>query len=67
MSSPYLPWIALSLLTGIACAVIAKKKGRDAALWFFGGALFSIVGVAVVSFVKNKRDNQNHKKKGGVV
>ena len=62
--SQYLPWIVLSLLSGIACAVIAKKKGNDAALWFFGGLVFSIFGVLAISFIQNKRDNQSHKKKG---
>lgn len=52
--SRYLIWLLFAILSGTICAIIAKKKGRDAGLWFFGGMLFNLVALTTVLFVNNK-------------
>jgi hypothetical protein len=57
----YVIYVIVALASGIASAVIARKKGRDATAWFIGGVLFSIFTLLVVIKLRNLRK----KKMGG--
>ena len=53
-------YAAISVVMGIICYFIAKKQGRPAVLWFVGGILFSVLGLAALVAT-----NQLKIKKGG--
>ena len=53
--SGYLAWIILAIITGIICYFIAKKKGKDAFVWFMTGLIFNLFAVAIIALAKNKK------------
>ncbi len=42
------------LLFAILCCVIAGKKGRSKAGWFFGGVFLGLIGLIIVCCLKPK-------------
>ena len=55
MFQTYVVWLASSLLIGLVCAGIAKKKGRNPLYWFFIGATANIIALALIFNISNKR------------
>ena len=58
-------WIALSLASGIACYAIARKKGKDAALWFIAGVIFNIFALVIITKASKVLEKTKHQKQGG--
>jgi hypothetical protein len=57
--SGYLVWLILAIVSGIVCYFIAKKKGRDPALWFAAGIIFNILAWAVLSWIMKSRQEED--------
>lgn len=53
-------WLVFALLSGIVSYIIAKRKGRDAVLYFLLGIVFNIFFLGAVLFFQNLMN----KKKG---
>ena len=53
MLSGMTAYVIISLIMGVACYVIARQKGRNAALWFVGGVVFSIFGLVFLVMTKD--------------
>ncbi len=53
MTKVYLGWIIISLVTGFASYLVAKKKGRNAAKWFVLGVIFNVITLITLSLTKN--------------
>lgn len=51
----------LSFLFGVFCALWAQNTGRSAWLWFFLGAIFSVIS-AVALLVKNSEDRRREQR-----
>jgi len=47
--------IVTAVLSGAACAWIAKEKGRSPVLWFLIGALLNVVIFAVIALVAMRK------------
>jgi len=58
----YVAWLILSAITGVACFVIARKKGRDAALWFFIGVIFNVFALGALALIKNLKYQKGGRK-----
>ena len=41
--------IIVTVISTIACPIIASKKGRSALGWFFGGLLLGGIGLIIIS------------------
>jgi hypothetical protein len=54
----YLAFAGLALATGAVSALIAKQKGRDAAVWFLAGILFNFFALAAVAFLGALREKR---------
>jgi len=54
----YIAWFVFALITGVVCYFIAKRKGRDATLWFIAGAIFSIFGIIILAKLKNLKERK---------
>lgn len=54
----YVSWLILSAITGLVCYFIARKKGRDAALWFLAGVVFNVFAVIVLAKIRNLRNQK---------
>jgi hypothetical protein len=54
----YLSWLILSVITGLVCCFIARKKGRDAFLWFLAGAIFSVFALVIIIQVRNLKSQK---------
>jgi len=52
----YLTLVILAALTGLACYIIARKKGRDAYMWFLGGVIFNIFTLVVLLGIRSLRN-----------
>jgi len=46
----YLFGIGLVLVSGLACMIIAKKRGKDPAMWFAAGIVFNVFALAAIAF-----------------
>lgn len=44
--------LILNFISMIACPIIAGNKGRSVAGWFFGGLFLSVIGLIIVSCLK---------------
>lgn len=47
-------YIIVSVLSGIVCFIIARKKGLNPWPWALLGLILSIAGVGIVSFIREK-------------
>jgi len=47
--------IIVTVVSMIACPIIANKKGRSAVGWFFGGLFLGGIGLIIVSCLGEKR------------
>lgn len=52
MESAFLLSLILNIISMIACPIIAGNKGRSVAGWFFGGLFLSVIGLIIVSCLK---------------
>lgn len=52
----------LSIVSAIVCAVLASKKDRNAAGWFFIGLLLGIFGIILVVFMSPVTGGEKYKK-----
>ena len=41
--------IIVTLISVVACPVIAKEKNRSAVGWFFGGLFLGVIGIIIVA------------------
>ncbi len=46
--------IIVTVVSMIACPIIASKKGRSTVGWFFGGFFLGGIGLIIVSCLKEK-------------
>ena len=46
-----------TIISMIACPIIASKKGRSVVGWFFGGFFLGLIGLIIVACLK-KIDNR---------
>ncbi len=44
----------VTVVSMIACPIIASKKGRSAVGWFFGGLFLGGIGLIIISCLKEK-------------
>ncbi|MCK4554058.1 hypothetical protein KAU19_03785 [Candidatus Parcubacteria bacterium] len=51
----YLIWLIMAITTGTTCYFVAKKKGKDAFIWFVAGLVFNLFAVAVIALAKTKQ------------
>ena len=51
----YVGWLILALISGVISSVIAKRKGRDAAIWFMLGIIFNVLSVLILVNLKKYR------------
>ena len=49
--------IIVTVISTIACPIIAHKKGRSAVGWFFGGLLLGGIGLIIIACLSDKSDN----------
>lgn len=54
----YVSWLILSVITGVVCYFIARKRGRDAFWWFIAGAIFNVLALVVIIKVRNLRSQK---------
>lgn len=54
----YVVFAVLALVTGAISALIAKKKGRDAAAWFLAAIFFNLFALASVVFLKALKEKR---------
>ena len=47
--------VIVTVISMIACPIIAHKKGRSAVGWFFGGLFLGGIGLIIVSCLGKKR------------
>jgi hypothetical protein len=52
----YTSYLVIALLSGLASFLIAKEKGLDPIKWFIIGALASLAGLAILTFIKKRID-----------
>ena len=50
--------IIVTVISMIACPIIAHKKGRSAFGWFFGGLFLGGIGLIIVCCLSDKSDNR---------
>ncbi len=46
--------IIVTVISMIACPIIATKKGRSAVGWFFGGLFLGGIGLIIISCLPEK-------------
>lgn len=51
--NPYLIYFTISLLSGIGCYLFAKRKGKNPYLWFGIGVVFSVIGLIIITLIKD--------------
>lgn len=61
----YVIWLILSIITGLMCYFIARKKGRSTFLWFLAWVVFNVLALAAMMGVKNLRNQRVKNQKGG--
>lgn len=44
--------LILNIISMIACPIIGGNKGRSVVGWFFGGLFLSVIGLIIVSCLK---------------
>ena len=44
--------LVLNIISMIACPIIGGNKGRSVVGWFFGGLFLSVIGLIIVSCLK---------------
>lgn len=49
--------IIVTVISMIACPIIAHKKGRSAVGWFFGGLFLGGIGLIIIACLSDKSDN----------
>lgn len=49
-------WLIVTVVSTIACPIIAHNKGRSAFGWFFGGLFLGGLGLIIVSCLSNKKN-----------
>lgn len=50
--------LILNIISMIACPIIGGNKGRSVAGWFFGGLFLSVIGLIIVSCLKEIPDGR---------
>ncbi len=55
LAKGYVIWIIVALVSGLVCWIIAKKKGRNPALWFAAGIGFNVVSLLCIALLKDLR------------
>jgi len=53
--------LAVWLVCGILCAVLAGSKGRSRVGWFFAGIFFGLIALAVLACLGNKTEKEKQK------
>ncbi len=53
--------LILSFICGAIAAVVAHNKNRSAIGWFFGGFFLGIIGIVIVSVLKDPKEEQRLK------
>jgi hypothetical protein len=56
MSDLMLPLLAVSVVTGLVAARLAKNRGRDPVYGFAAGFFLSIIGLAIMMTIKQKKN-----------
>lgn len=51
--------LILNVISMIACPIIAGNKGRNVAGWFFGGLFLSVIGLIIVSCLREIPDRRS--------
>ncbi len=46
----------VTVISCIACPIIAHRKGRSAVGWFFGGLFLGGIGLIIICCLSNKDD-----------
>jgi hypothetical protein len=54
--SGFISYLFLALVVGAVSAYIAKRKGRDAMLWFLGGFFFNALAIGAVIALKDRHN-----------
>lgn len=49
-------WLIVTVVSTIACPIIAHNKGRSAFGWFFGGLFLGGLGLIIVNCLSNKKN-----------
>lgn len=49
----------LNIISMIACPIIGGNKGRSVVGWFFGGLFLSVIGLIIVSCLKEIPNGRN--------
>ena len=62
----YGDYLTVCLICGIVCFLFAKERGKNPFVWFAIGFVLSIIGVVIITLIKNKKnkkieDNENYK------
>ena len=51
--------LILNIISMIACPIIGGNKGRSVVGWFFGGLFLSVIGLIIVSCLKEIPNGRN--------
>ena len=51
--------LILNIISMIACPIIGGNKGRSVVGWFFGGLFLSVIGLIIVSCLKELPNGRN--------
>ena len=51
--------LILNIISMIACPIIGVNKGRSVVGWFFGGLFLSVIGLIIVSCLKEIPNGRN--------
>lgn len=52
--------LIVTVVSTIACPIIASNKGRSAFGWFLGGLFFGGLALIIVSCLSSKNTNKNN-------
>lgn len=58
MEAAFTIGLILNIISMIACPIIAGNKGRSVAGWFFGGLFLSVIGLIIVSCLREIPDRR---------
>lgn len=59
MEGAFVIGLILNIISMIACPIIGGNKGRSVVGWFFGGLFLSVIGLIIVSCLKEIPDERN--------
>ncbi len=48
--------VIVTVISTIACPIIAHNKGRSAFGWFFGGLLLGGIGLIIIACLSDKKE-----------